>query len=393
MSAASSLDVVSNIRVVEEALLDVLSLAFQKREAEQPDLATLRTAFTPQLLKDRALVYVAAEDRVYRWDRYSTLPDDGLEVIAPTPATTPDAGRWLRVTSSVFFGPNSNLPLQSRRQGYCKTVLLYRGDESDEQMQEAIYGQKPAMLLEWLSDDPQPWSLFAGALYKDAHQFNLFIVSECLRGTPAGPWGSALAAEAATDPGINEMVGQVRKVLAGVPLGIRNLEHVEIGPARKVEERLAERLFIYSISFFVRTNFYIPDEDLEPLALQASPRLADQGPAEADFDPLNYVAQGYLVPPGPGLSRTYGVGIAFIGGAAVSSTPPPVTFAASSDIYRDLKPDGTLTYLTVARGAPPPPVPAGALRIGRTRTGGTAIESDQWLCSSSLALGSFFKVL
>lgn len=393
MSAASSLNVVSNIRVVQEALLDVLSLAFQKREPEQPDLAALATAFVPQLLKDRALVYVISEDRVYRWDRYSTLPDDGLDVIAPVPAISPDAGRWLRVSSSVNFGPNSFLPLQSRRQGYCKTVLLYRGDESDEQMEEAIYGQKPALLLEWLSDDPQPWSLYAGALYKDAHQLNLFIVSECLRGTPSGPWGSPLAAEAATDPGIDEMIGQIRKVLAGVPLGIKNLEHVELGPARKVEERLAERLFIYSLSFTVRTNFFIPDEDLIPAAIQVSPRLADQGPSEPDFDPLNYVAQGYLVPPGAGLTRSYGTGIAFIGGTSLSSTPAPVTFAPSSDTYRDLRPDGTFTYLAVERNAKPPPLTAGALRVGRTRTTATDIESDTWLCSSSLAYGAAFPVV
>lgn len=390
---ASSLDVVSNIRVVQESLLDVLSLAFQKRETEQPDLTALRTAFAPQLLKDRALVYVVSEDRVYRWDRYSTLADDGLNVIAPVPATSPDVGRWLRVSSSVNFGPNSNLPLQSRRQGYCKTVLLYRGDESDEQMEEAIYGQKPALLLEWLSDDPKPWSLYAGALYKDVHQLNLFIVSECLRGTPSGPWGSPLPAEAASDPGIDEMIGQIRKVLAGVPLNIKNLEHVEIGPARKVEERLAERLFIYSLAFVVRTNFYIPDEDLVALQLQVTPRLADQGRAERAFDPLNYVAQGYLVPPGPGLSRTYPPGIAFIAGVSLSSTPAPVTFAPLADTYRDLNPDGTLTYSAVPIGADPPPPAAGALRVGRTRTGSSAIEADDWLCSSSLAFGTFFKVL
>lgn len=390
---ASSLDVVSNIRVVQEALLDVLSLAFQKRESEQPDLVALASAFAPQLLKDRALVYVVSEDRVYRWDRYSTQADDGLEVIAPVPAISPDAGRWVRVSSSVFFGPNSNLPLQSRRQGYCKTVLLYLGDESDEQMEEAIYGQKPALLLEWLNDEPKPWSLYAGALYKDSHQLNLFIVSECLRGTPSGPWGSPLPAEAASDPGIDEMIGQIRKVLAGVPLGIKNLEHVEIGPARKVEERLAERLFIYSLAFTVRTNFYIPDEDLVPMGLQVTPRLADQGPAEPSFDRLNYVAQGYLVPPGPGLSRTFPTGIAFIGGVSLSSTPAAVTFAPSSDTYRDLKADGTFTYTAVAVGADPPEQPPGSLRVGRTRTGPADIEADDWLCSSSLAYGSFFKVL
>ena len=388
-----TLDVVNNIRVVEEALLDVLSLAFQKRETEQPDLASLRTAFLPQLLKDRALVYVVSEDRVYRWDRYSTLPDDGLNVIAPSPPINPDAGRWLRVTSSVNFGPNENLPLQSRRQGYCKTVLLYRGDESDEQMEEAIYGQKPALLLEWLNDDPKPWSLYPGALYRDTHQFNLFIVSECLRGAPSAVWGSPLAAEYATDPGINDMIGQLRKVLAGVPLGVKNLEHVEIGQARKVEERLAERLFIYSLSFFVRTNFYIPDEDLVPLALQVTPRLADQGADQARFDPLNYVAQGYFVVPGAGLVRAYDPGIAFIGGVALASTPAAATFAASRDTYRDLLPDGTFVYHTVAVGADPPPLTPGALRVGRTRTTATDIAADLWLCSSSLAYGSSYPVL
>jgi len=63
-----------------------------------------------------------------------------------------------------------------------------------------------------------------------------------------------------------------------------------------------------------------------------------------------------------------------------------VTFAATSDTYRDLKPDGTWTYVAVAAGSKPPPVTSGALRVAVTTTDGASITGDRFLCSSSVPL-------
>lgn len=379
------IDVRNNIRAVCESLCDVLSLAFQKREPAQPDLATLRTVFNPKFLRDRALVYITADDRCWRWNRYSTATDDGSLVIAPVPATP--VGRWHRVSSPVNFGPNSFLPLQSRAAGFFQNVCLYRGDESDEQIDEVFFGQAPGLLVEWLGDDPKPQSLYAGALYRDSHQINLLVATECLRGSPSAAWGSPLPAEYAKDPGADEIIGQLRKVLAGVPLAIPGIEHVELGPARKVSEDLAERILIYSVAFTVRTAFTIPDEDLVPFAAQVTPRMTDQNPKDRAFDALNYVSLGYTVQPGPGLVRTYDPSIAIVAGVPISSTPAAHTFDASKDTYRDLLADGTFAYVVVDIDADEPPATPGALRVARTRTSGADIISDVWLCSSSVQFG------
>lgn len=381
------------ITTVERALMEVLTLAFMQRLPPVADLAALRTAFDVPVLKEGALVHVTTENRVYRWDGFSTAMDDGLEVIAPgnLPAGRTN-GRWLRVTSVCNYGPNYNAPLHSRAAGYCREVILYQGDggpDSDQQW-DALFGQRPSLMLTWEGDAPQPMSLKAGALYRSTLSFTIYVVSSCLRPMPAAIWGSPVAAEAGLDPGLNAMIGDVRYVLAGIPLGIEGLEHVELGPATVVAEDLGERIFLASVSFAVRVGFPIPDEDLEPMAMQVTPRLADH--PRPRFDPQNYVAQGFLVEPGPGLSRSFDPGIAFIGGAAVASTPAPVTFSPETDTYRDLGPDGAFTYVETALGAEPPPVTPDALRIARTRTTATDIESDLWLCSSSLQYGDPFEV-
>jgi hypothetical protein len=376
-------DVVNNIAQAEQIMYEALSLGFKERQTAQPDLATLRTAFKSPL--DRSLVYVASEDRLYRWSRYSVLADDNLNVIAPT--GTPAAGRWLRVSSALTFGPNRNKPLQSRQTGFCKAVELYQGGADSEQQLDRVFGSLPSLLIQWLGDDPKPKSTLAGALYEDWHDFQILVLSKMLRPMPAAMLGSPEPSELAKDPGITGIIGQIRKVLAGMPTRIPGAVHIELGPARIEIEDLAERFFCASVRIRMFMGFAIPDEDLEPTRLDVQPRLTEIEYGAAKFDRLNYVAQGFFVEPGPGLARTYAAGIAFVGGVAVSATPPPYTFAASADTYRDLAQNGTLSYVVVAVGAKPPPPAAGLLRIGRTRTTATDIESDHWMCSSSFAYG------
>jgi hypothetical protein len=385
-----SLDIRSMITTAEETLLSVLELGLKRRLPPVADVAALRGAFTQKLLGHRALVYVTAEQRVYRYDKYSIQADDGLGVVAPTP--TPPAGRWIRVSVPWTYGPNLNAPLQSRTAGYAKTVLLYRGDEVSEEMLVKADGHTPLILIEWLGDAPKPQSLLPGALYRDELLFSLLLASYCGRNSNTNTWGSPLAAESTEDPGINRLIGDVRYLLAGIQLGIPGIVHVELGDCRKVEEDLEDRLFIYSQGIVVRVGVNIRDEDLDPLRIQGTLKLTDHEPPR--FDPKNYVSQGYLFAEGigPGFTRSYEPGIAFIDGTVVASTPAPRTFAADRDTYRDLLPDGSFLYSEVPSGVVPPSSP-GALRIAVTRTDGSGVVSDRFLCSTSYSISAPYPIV
>ena len=115
--------------------------------------------------------------------------------------------------------------------------------------------------------------------------------------------------------------------------------------------------------------------------------VPENGTAQGIFDRLNYVAQGYTLAVGPGFVRSYTSGVAMLAGTAVASTPAGVTLSASKDTYRDLNPDGTITYSAVANGAAAPALTSGALRIARTVTDSAGIVSDDILCSSSFSWG------
>lgn len=373
-----------NIARTQTALWDGLSLAFAARIPPVATLAALRTTY--QRPAPGALVYVTAENRCYRWSRESSAADDGLQVIAPTPA--PVCGRWLRCEHGGTYGPNWRRPLHSVQQGFCTAVEIYQGPLDADSIIGHVEGRKPSICVKWLGDTPAPKSLNRGALYRVRHEFMLIVTSECLRDPPAGVMGSGLSSEYAKDPGLYAMLDEICYVLAGLKLGQLNEIFVEFGRRDVLFELLDERLFIGTVQVFVEVGFDVPDEDLDPLAIELQPTRADSGMEPGpDFDEQNYVTRGYDVPPGPGLTRTPGPGIATVGGVVVSSTPAARTFTAQADTYRDLLPDGTLQYSEVPIGDPPPAVPAGALRIARTRTDATSIVDDRWLCGSSVLWG------
>jgi phage gp37-like protein len=382
-----TLTVRNQITEVQRALHECLALAFLRRLAPVADVAALRTTYGSPL--DRALCYVTAEARVYRWSKYSTAADDGLNVLAPNSLVP---GRWLRVESTLTYGPNMNAPLHARPSGVCQAVEFLELDEGTEDQLERVLGNTPSILIHWKGDRPLPHSLVPGAVYKTLHDFTVIVYSQSLRGPTEALWGSPLPSELAADPGLNSLLSELRYVLAGISLGTPGVIDIELGPARVTDSYIEERLVRGEVDFEVRVSFVIPDEDLVPCIVDVQPRLAEKPAALQTFDVRNYVAQGFYVQPGAGLAWTYPPGIAFIAGSVVSSTPPPVTFPASSDVYRDLSPDGTLTYTAVGLDEPAPAPSAGALRIGRTRTSATDILDDAFLCSSSFAWGGPMRI-
>lgn len=386
-----SLNVIDLITTVERALHEVLLLRFQKRLDPMADLGALKAAPTV-LVRDFDLRYVHSEGRCYQFDLYSPLADDGFSVIQPQ--DQPVLGRWLRVTSPVTNGPNANAPLYAihdPKEAYCKQVLLHMTDNtSSQEALVQVFGQTPSILLEWLGDDPLYRSHVAGALYHDPLEFQVIVISECLRRGPWAQWGSPIAGEAHADPGMNAMIGQVRHLLAGAQLHIDGIESIEIGRASKFFEDLDQRIFAASMQIVVRTNFAIPDEDLVNLRIQGQPTHLRDIPV---FDPQNYVSAGYTIEPGPGLVRAPMPGMAFIQGKVVSSTPASHTFLPQMDTYRDLEPNGTFVYTVVAIGDKPPLIVPNSLRVGVTTTDTAAIIQDKILCSYSAQYAPPIQIL
>jgi len=382
---SGTITVKNEIAVVVRAVEQALRYAFLVRLAPVADLTALRTAFTAPW--DRALVYVTSEGRIYEWVSYSTLTDDNLTVIAPTA----NPGRWIRVETSLTFGPNDNEPLTGKTTGFIRSVEVWDGSD-ETRKQEQVFSRTPALLVEWTGDNPEPLSQYSGALYRNEHQIDIGVVSQCLRRAPAAAFGSPVAAEAEADPGVWNIIGQLRWFLAGSKLDTAGVDFVEIGPASIVTEQLAERVFIGGLSIKVRTSFTIPDEDLVPISGNAQPKLTSFPEDEPAFDPSNWVSAGIEVSggAGPGLTRNITAGLAFIAGATTTYAGESITFAPSLDTYRDLKPDGSMQFTPVAVGAAAPAIPAGALRIAYTRTTASGVLEDYWLCGRSVTFGSSF---
>lgn len=273
-----SLNVIDLITQVERILHEVLALRFQKRLEPVRDVAALMQSPT-SVVKDFDLRYVEREGVCYRFEAHCPLPAEGVTVIQPQ--DRPALGRWRRVISPVTKGPNQNKLLrciQDPAEAYCKQVLLHMAEDgSQREGLERGFGQTPSLLLEWLGDAPEARSHLPGALYHNPVTFQIIVLSECLRRGPWAQWGSPVPREAAADPGLNAMIGQVRHLLAGADLHMPGIESVEIGRASKVHEDLDQRMFAASMQLTVRTNFSIPDEDLlDPLLWQVTEK--DLGP-------------------------------------------------------------------------------------------------------------------
>lgn len=380
-----SLTIANHLTVVERALHRALKLAFLKRFPAVADLTALAAAQLTAVV-DGGLLYVTAESNLYEWAASSQATPDGVNVVAMAGRTLP--GRWLRVVSPLTWGPNANAPLTQRTAGYCLAVELYEGEGLDAQL-ERVFGKAPSMLLQWTGDSPQRRDGRPGRLYWNKLQFVLYIAARNYRSAPAAQVGDDFGSL-----GVMDMVGDARYFLAGLDNLDSDVEYVETGDANIEAEDMAERVFIMSLGITVKVSLTIPDEDLWNFSSRLQPKITNsaQDSTQGIFDRLNYVAQGYTLAVGPGFTRSYAAGIAMLAGAAIASTPADANLSASRDTYRDLNPDGTITYSAVANGAAPPAQAAGTLRVARTVTDSSGIVSDDILCSSSFNYGPVLPV-
>lgn len=382
------MSVESIIGDVESALVRLIRLGLGWRYPAASNLTAL-AAMQAAILRPGSICYVTSEDNNFEWLPTSAATPNGINVILPTTLPTGKTnGRWHKVTTSWTYGAGGT-SLKTKTTGYLREVEAYSTDDGPEEAITKVFGSTPSVLVQFRGDDPKSQSNLPGTFYKDSLNFMLLIVDANLLPSPAATQGSDLTS-ATVDPGVYQIIGQLRRLLCGVTVdfGLSDIERIELGPSNLEFEDLDRRLFVWSLGITVLGSFDIEDEDLIEMAIEAQPALTDHLPAP-EFDPDNYVAVGGGLDEGEGagLSRTIEATIATIDSVAIAVAETPITFAADSDTYRDLAPDGTWTITAVATKDPAPGVIDGQLRVGMTRTDSNGVLNDRALCSYSIPFG------
>lgn len=396
------LDVRTAIATVEQALVDALSLAFLQRP-EVADLDALRAATTvPTLaglgdvIPDGALRFVVDQGVCYRWRKFSTNPEVLPTVLVPADRQGVARGRWERCSSTVTYGPAYFRPLHRQRTGYAKAVQLWQGDELSLQGMERIFAAAPAFIVGFLGDAVTMAANNPRGLNDVELPFRVYCYSRNYRQEPAALEGSQVASEAAADPGLYRMMGDVRYVLADATLGLSpGVRYTDIQGEGSIDfEDLSQRRFIGSVPILVKASWNIPDEDLQELTELWIQFQAAQGNTSGTIDAANHVTQGLRIP----VSRTMGLagtpapGAAYVGGKLVTVQPGSHVFTAERETYRWLLQDGSLFYRDVELGADAPEGPAGALLVGKTLTDASDITYDALLCDYLIDDGEPFRV-
>ena len=380
----------------EAGLVRLIQLGLGWRYPVRANLTAL-AAMDVLVLNDGALVYVTNESAVYEWLTFSVSAVSSPTVIAPaSPPAGKVNGRWHKVVTDWTYGAGGT-NLGQKTTGYLKAVEAYSVDEGPDAAIERVFGKTPSVLVQFTGDAPVSNSGLRGAFYKTTLNFQLLIITANLRGRVNATQGPPvqLTDEASSDPGAYRIIGHLRRLLCGVSgvFGVAGIERIEIGPTSLAFEDYDQRLYVWTMNVMMKGSFQIEDEDLEDAALRIQPALTENWPA-VTWDKNNYISRGGGLDEGvgTGLSRTVDETIAKVAGTAVSAAETPITFAASSDTYRDLSTAGAWTFTAVAAGAPQPALASGRMRVAVTRTDASNVLGDMALCSFSIPYGDAFDI-
>ena len=368
---------------LEIALQQFIAFAMRARLATVANVAALRAVATVDLnggstIADEitSLVPVTAEAVCFLWDGYNLGTDDGVNVIQPTdrPAS---GGRWLRTTAALTGG-------------YLQAVRIYQGETTLDEITAKLLGQAaPAVLVKWIEDDHRYGGGDPGGVYKYVPTFELWASSKNLRADNSALIGSRIATEAAADPGVHRIIGDLKVLFAGPNLGIDSVDFCQIGKSSPVLQQLSERRFIHKLVVKVYATLQNPDlDDVTPSEMTLQPTIGQLDASADNFDPANYVISGLTVPVASGLTQTVAAGEAIILGVDVTPTATANTFTASSTTYRDLSNTGAWAFVTVPLGEDEPAVTANSLRIGVTTTDANNVTDDYIVAATRANLGN-----
>lgn len=353
---------------VEQALQTTIALGIQKRLVVA-SVAVLK-AIPSAGVSHQALAYTTATTQVWQFDRFSSAAASSAVLV---PDDTPTTGRWLLTTSTSSSG-------------YLGIVTLYDGESDEETVLEWLFGKVPNVVIVWDGDDYIPKSGGSpGALYRVPMRFSIWAISRNLRGQQQGITGSQIASEATQDPGVNRIVGDLRRYLAGSDLNQTGVDYCEIVSADRVlSSKTKNRGHVYRLSVVVYAtihNTVADDADNPATALdridttwQWAQGIGGDG---AEY-PDSYLTSGGAITSSPNfLDVTYAAGTAVIGGEEVTFGEGEGTAPDTGALFRFVGPDGEWSFVSQDAAEPVPAAPVdGALLIGYTLTQYSGVIQD-----------------
>jgi hypothetical protein len=384
---------------LENLLRDTILQALGTRIAQQASIAALRAfgsvgAGGSIAHTDDTLVTVAGSPVLaFRWSSESTAADNGTTVIKPTDAGA--NGRWIAWVTPLRFSltvAGDSVTLDQITSGPLRRVIVLDQNMTNDDVKVLLAGEVPAVIIEATDDNPSE-ATFATGRWLTEYEFTITVVAENLRNRREAAQGSLVPGE--TVPGANALDGFIKALLCGVQLsavesGIRN---THIGRGHNWKSELGQRRVMRARAYTLQVTEQFPNAPNETqrqteVDVQANTATLDQ--AKDTADPANYLKAGMAVAPAGGLTQPISAGSALIGGALVNFAGSTPTFTAYSDTYRDLLPNGTLTLIVVANGAPVPALTPTALRIGVTITNGISVTDDVIIAATQTAYGPRF---
>lgn len=277
---------------VERALQSTIALKLRRRYPAVATIAALRAWATVGGEEDTGLssnfddafvelVPVTASGAVYSWSAVSTATDDGAAVVCPTDRVAGSLpGRWLVTTSTSTAG-------------YADAVRIYEGESAEEPFLIRMAARIPSIGIMWKGErNPDKESQIPGAFYRVVMDFEIWASSRNLRRGNEASLGSLVTGEAAEDPGVMRIIGDLRACLGGSDLGLTDgIDYVYLGAHSKVVEDLGEGLFIHSLAIRIPATLRFEDEDGDyeipdpsGLRLQGQ-RVAEDGETLVDINP------------------------------------------------------------------------------------------------------------
>ncbi len=389
-----ALDVRTAQTTLENLLRDTILYALGARLPQVASVAALRAITTmganSTSRTDDDLVTVAGSPATaYRWSQVSQAADNGTTVIKPTDAGI--SGRWLAWTSRLRFSPTvgaDSVTLDQIISGPLARVIVLDKSMTEDEVAALLTGQVPAVTIEAAGDSPSEGQQNTGMRWLTDYEFNISVLAENLRDRREAAQGTTVPNDSTY--GANTIDGLLKALLCSTQLdaaladnGIRD---VRIGHAHNWISDLGQRRTIRSRAYTVAVTELFPNapnevgaaEGADAQAQMTTPNEALDAPTTAS----DFIVGGMLVTQDIGLTQSVSAGSAQIDGVTVDYAGGLVVFTAYSDTYRDLLPDGTMTFVTVSATTDPPAVTATALRIGVCRTNGGGVILDRYLAAT-----------
>lgn len=391
-----SLDVRVAQNQVEDLLRDTILYALGVRLPSVSGVAALR-AFASQgasgsIRNDDDLITIVSGGAVtssFRWSKVSSASDDGVNVIKPTDVSA--NGRWLLWTSPLRIiqtvGASSMyLHEIGAGAGYLnplKRVIVLDKETEIDDLFDLIQGQIPAAVILAGDDIPEAMQLGTGYRWNTTFNFTISVITQNLRDRREHAHGQDIAS--VVELGANALDGLIQSVLAGIQLSgvIGEIRNVKLGRGNNWFTDEGQRRIVRERDYAVQATVLNPAAPNDSSLITESDNQSEMTDLndQTAWDDNNYVVSGCDVAIGTGLSKTVNSGSVIIAGATVTYAGELPTFAASSDTYRDLLPNGTMTFVAVETNTLAPAVTAAALRIGVTTTDGSSVISDRFIAA------------